>query len=105
MKTSLILEELSWFNLVNGSGNLPTIDQVTFSYLDLEPSHHRSLSLSQSCLKVGRKKLYMKRAMESKEKPAQVAGGPEGGWPKRNKPCKVPSRKLRGTKGKPRGMN
>ena len=35
-KNSLILEELKWFNLVNGSGNLPTLSQVTFSYLALQ---------------------------------------------------------------------
>ena len=35
MKNPLILEELKWFNLVNGSGNLPSLAQVTFSYLKL----------------------------------------------------------------------
>ena len=29
MKNTLILEELKWFNLVNGSGNLPSLLQVT----------------------------------------------------------------------------
>ena len=37
MKSSLILEELKWFNLVNGSGTFPTPAQVfvflSFSYL------------------------------------------------------------------------
>ena len=33
MKNTLILEELKWFNLVNGSGNLPSLLQVTFSHL------------------------------------------------------------------------
>ena len=39
---TLILEELRWFNLVNGSGNLPSL------------------------LQVGRKKKYMKLARENK---------------------------------------
>ena len=37
-KNNLILEELRWFNLVNGSGNLPSLLQVTSSYLELESS-------------------------------------------------------------------
>ena len=32
MKNSLILEELKWFNLVNGSGTFPTPAQVFKSY-------------------------------------------------------------------------
>ena len=32
-KNSLILEELRWFNLVNASGNLPTLLQVTLQYI------------------------------------------------------------------------
>ena len=52
MKNTLILEELKWFNLVNGSGNLPSLLQVTC----LPPETHLKLSRFQ----VGVKKRYMK---------------------------------------------
>ena len=45
MKNTLVLEELRWFNLVNGSGKLPTL------------------------LQVSNKKKYMKLAREKKENP------------------------------------
>ena len=53
MNNALILEELIWFNLVNGSGTLPTL------------------------LQIGTKKRYMKHATENKEKPAGPVGGPK----------------------------
>ena len=53
MNNALILEELKWFNLVNGSGTLPTL------------------------LQIGTKKRYMKHATENKEKPAGPVGGPK----------------------------
>ena len=37
MRSSLILEELKWFNLVNGSGELPSLAQVNFSAHILTP--------------------------------------------------------------------
>ena len=41
MKNSLILEELKWFNLVNGSGTFPTPAQVPFlSFSYLQSSEH-----------------------------------------------------------------
>ena len=52
MKNPLILEELKWFNLVNGSGNLPSLLQVTC----LSTETHLKLSRFQ----VGVKKRYMK---------------------------------------------
>ena len=79
MKNTLILEELRWFNLVNGSGNLPSLWQV------------------------GTKKRYMKHARESKEKSAQVPAGIVGaGTAKSNRHHKVPSGKPRGRPKKTR---
>ena len=63
MNSTLILEELRWFNLVNGSGNLPSL------------------------LQVGRKKKYMKLARENKGNPvgrpkSKVPSGKPRGRPK-----------------------
>ena len=63
MKNSLILEELKWFNLVNGSGTFPTPAQVPF--LSSCPSPISShLNIPWSCLQVNTKKRYMKKAKE-----------------------------------------
>ena len=35
MKSSLILEELKWFNLVNGSGTFPTPAQVFLNLISI----------------------------------------------------------------------
>ena len=56
MKNTLILEELKWFNLVNGSGNLPSLLQVTC----LSTETHLKLSRFQ----VGVKKRNMKLAKD-----------------------------------------
>ena len=56
MKNPLILEELKWFNLVNGSGNLPSLLQVTCLSTETE--------LKLSCFQVGVKKRHMKLKKE-----------------------------------------
>ena len=108
MKTSLILEELSWFNLVNGSGNLPTIDQVTFSYLDLETPH--SLSSQISILFEGGQEETVHEACNGKQGEAGPSGRRTRGWLAQEKQALqgavTETKGNQGeTKGKPRGMN
>ena len=64
MKNTLILEELKWFNLVNGSGKLPTL------------------------LQVDRKKKYMKKykmgnPVSRPKKNKKVVSGKQRGRPKK----------------------